>query len=104
MAETADEHLGSKQPSPNDPFPAMRSSTVNPSPLFKYYIHDRTANCRLQLIGALTEAEIPELDGCWRTAKTTLGKRQFILDLRGLASFDDAGRRWLSSMSAEGAA
>jgi hypothetical protein len=70
---------------------------------FKYYIHDGVAACRLQLIGELTEAEIPDLNGCWRTAKTTLGARPLILDLYALESVDEAGKQWLAGMAQEGA-
>jgi ABC-type transporter Mla MlaB component len=70
---------------------------------FKYYIHDGTDACRLQLLGELTEADVPELSGCWRTAKTCLGNRKLLLDVRGLKSIDDAGSEWLVSMAAEGA-
>ena len=70
---------------------------------FKYYIHDTIDACRFQLIGELTEADVTELQGCWRTAKTTLRDRKLLLDLRGLNRLDDAGTKWLASMSAQGA-
>jgi hypothetical protein len=70
---------------------------------FKYYIHDGTDACRLELLGELSEADVPELSGCWRTAKTCLGNRKLLLDLRRLKTIDDAGNRWLVSMAAEGA-
>ncbi|MGI8958388.1 MAG: hypothetical protein ACR2IV_01225 [Bryobacteraceae bacterium] len=69
----------------------------------KYYIHDGIDACRFQLIGELTDADIAELHGCWRTAKTTLGKRKLILDLRGLNRIDEAGTKWLASMAEDGA-
>ena len=71
--------------------------------LFKYYIHDGIEACRFQLFGELTEAEVPELNGCWRTARTILGNRKLILDLQRLAAADDAGKQWLIAMTAEGA-
>jgi ABC-type transporter Mla MlaB component len=70
---------------------------------FKYYIHDTVDACRFQLIGELTDADIDELQGCWRTAKTTLRDRKLVLDLRSLNRLDDAGTSWLASMAAEGA-
>lgn len=79
------------------PKAAVRSS------FFKYYIHDSIESCRLQLLGQLSEADIPELSGCWRTAKTTLASRKLLLDLRNLSAFDDAGRQWIISMANEGA-
>jgi hypothetical protein len=75
----------------------IRSST------FKYYIHDSVVACRLQLLGELSEAEVTELTGCWQTAKTTLGDRRLILDLRGLKALDEAGKQWLAGMAQEGA-
>lgn len=75
---------------------------VRPSS-FKYYIHDSIGVLRLKLIGNLTQAEIGELNGCWRTAKTTLGKRKLVLDLQALRTVDEAGKQWLAGMSAEGA-
>ena len=83
---------------------AVRSKTPIRSSSFKYYIHDATEACRLQLFGELTENEVSELSGCWRTAKTTLGSRKLILDLRGLRAVDDAGKQWLAFMATEGAA
>ena len=80
------------------------SSTVRVrGSLFKYYIHDGIDICRLQLFGELTQAEVPELSGCWRTAKTILGDRKLILDLQRLAAADEAGKQWLVAMTAEGA-
>ena len=73
------------------------------SAAFKYYIHDGSDSCRLQLIGEFTESEVAELNGCWRTARTTLGKRKLVLDLRGLKAVDDAAKRWIASMAQEGA-
>ncbi len=80
-----------------------RTSSLARSSFFRYYIHDSVADCRLQLLGELTEADIPELTGCWRTARTTLGKRQLLLDLHGLRSADEAGKQWLAGMAQEGA-
>ena len=51
----------------------------------------------------LTEANILELSGCWSTARTILGDRQLIIDLRALQSTDEAGKQWLLSLAHEGA-
>ncbi len=83
--------------------PAMQPKRVLSSSRFKYYIHDGIEACRFQLIGELTESEVAELSGCWRTAKTMLGKRKLILDLRGLKTLDEAGSEWVTSMASEGA-
>jgi len=70
---------------------------------FKYYIHDSVSECRLQLLGDLTGAQVTDLSGCWQTVRTTLGTRRLSLDVRGLKSADAAGRRWLDQMANEGA-
>src|SRR5581483_9078134 len=59
--------------------------------------------CRFQFLGELSESEIPELTGCWRTARTTLGSRKLVLDLEGLRTIDEAGKQWLIAMASEGA-
>ncbi len=46
---------------------------------------------------------MPELQGCWITAKTTLAGRKFVMDLRALRAADEAGKQWLLSMAHEGA-
>jgi hypothetical protein len=84
------------------PLPAHSTTRVRSSS-FKYYIHDSIAALRLKLIGELTRADLAELNGCWRTAKTTLGRRKLILDLESLRTVDEAGKQWLAGMSAEGA-
>ena len=83
--------------------PATQPNSILRSSRFKYYIHDGIDACRFQLIGELTQADLPELNGCWRTAKTMLGNRNLLLDLRGLKSVDEAGRKWVSSMVDQGA-
>lgn len=84
-------------PGPRQPGSLVRSSS------FKYYIHDSSDACRFELQGEFTEAEVTELNGCWSTARTTLGKRRLLLDLRKLRIVDDAGKRWLAEMAQEGA-
>ena len=81
---------------------SQQKSLVGSSP-FKYYIHDAADCCCLQLIGELTEFDIPELTGCARTTKTILGSRPLVLDLQKLTTVDDADRQWIASMVAEGA-
>ena len=98
------EHTGqSSQPAKTPAQPSAARSTTRVRPSFKYYIHDSIGVLRFKLIGELTQADIQELNGSWRTAKTTLGKRKLVLDLQTLRTVDDAGKQWLASMSAEGA-
>jgi len=80
-----------------------RTGSLARSSYFRYYIHDGIFSCRLQLLGELTEADITDLNGCWRTAKTILGSRQLILDLHALKSVDEAGKQWLAGMAQENA-
>jgi hypothetical protein len=92
-----------KKPFASGSAAALRAGSFAGASQFRYYIHDAIAAYRLQLIGELTEAEIGDLNGCWRTAKTTLGARPLILDLHALKSVDEAGKQWLASMAQEGA-
>lgn len=73
------------------------------STFFKYYIHDGVQCCRLQILGEFTETQVPDLTGCWNTVKTTLGARNFVLDVRAMRTADDVAKRWLIDMAAEGA-
>ena len=101
MVESQSDKSNTKRaasPASEPPNSLVRSSR------FKYYIHDGVEACRLQLIGELTSADLEELNGCWRTAKTTLGKRKLILDLRDLTVVDEPGKQWVSSMIEQGAA
>jgi len=71
---------------------------------FKYYIHDGIAECRLQLLGRVGEPEVAELSSCWQTARTILGGRRLVLDVREVTSIDDSGKKWLAQMIQDGAA
>lgn len=86
---------------PGQPPAAMPRKAQPYRSRLKYYIHDSIESLRLELTGELTEGDTPELNGCWRTAKTTLGNRNLILDIRRLRAADEAGRQWLHSMSVE---
>ena len=99
------EHSGQSSQSassPAQPSAARSTTRVRPSS-FKYYIHDSIGVLRFKLIGELTQADIQELNGSWRTAKTTLGRRKLVLDLQSLRTVDEPGKQWLAAMSAEGA-
>lgn len=69
----------------------------------KYYLHDGAKSFRIELLGALSEADLPELAGCWRTARSSVLGRRLLIDLRKLEGLDEAGRNWLQEMIAEGA-
>jgi hypothetical protein len=101
MSEARSERSEQRTP-PETTSPRTTSRFARPA-LFRYYIHDSVPSCRLQLIGELTESDVPDLNGCWRTVKTTLGKRALVLDLRELKSVDERGKQWLAGMAQEGA-
>jgi hypothetical protein len=83
--------------------PEQRQPGLARPAFFKYYIHDGINACRFELLGELNQDNLAEMSGCWQTAKTTLGSRQLILDLRRLQNTDAAGSRWLTGMAEEGA-
>jgi hypothetical protein len=62
----------------------------------KYYIHDQVRIFRLQLLGALTALDIPELEGCWKTAQSSIAGRRIQVDISRLVTADDQGRIWLA--------
>lgn len=94
---------GEVKPQEAAPIETSKKGNSVRSASFKYYIHDGVDCCRLQLFGELTEAELPDLSGCWDTVKTTIADRRFVLDLIGLRSAGDAAKGWLVRMAAEGA-
>jgi hypothetical protein len=57
----------------------------------------------LQLLGQVGEPQVAELNSCWQTARTTLGGRRLVLDVRELTSIDDSGKKWLAQMMQDGA-
>jgi hypothetical protein len=69
----------------------------------KYYLHDGSTSFRIQLLGTLTEADLPELSGCWRTARSSVVGRRLVIDSTKLERLDEPGRNWLVEMIAEGA-
>ena len=98
------EHTSQRSLPPSLPGEPARLSTARVrSSSFKYYIHDGSGALRLKLIGELTQSDIAELNGCWRTAKTTLVGRKLVLDLRSLKTIDESGRCWIAAMAEEGA-
>lgn len=60
-----------------------------------YYLHDDPSTFRLELAGALLAGNAAEVERVWRTGSSTLGTRAFVVDVEGLTSVDDAGRRLL---------
>lgn len=102
MVEVANKEMDS-QPASADSAIEQRPGRGIRSAVFRYYIHDSADTCRLQLLGELSEADVAELAGCWQTARTTLGSRKLVLDLRDLKGVDEAGKQWLAGMAQENA-
>jgi hypothetical protein len=71
---------------------------------FRYYLHDNSDAFRLQFIGQITSAALAELDGCWRTARSSVAGRKVCLDLRELTAADKTARVWLKTFVANEAA
>lgn len=69
----------------------------------RFYLHDLAEFCQIQLLGVLTEAELPELDGCCKTVQPTLTNRKLVIDASRLESADTAGEEWLRMMKGTGA-
>ncbi len=69
----------------------------------KYYLHDGATSFRIQLLGTLAEADLLELAGCWRTARSSVVGRQLVIDSKKLERLDESGRSWLEEMIVEGA-
>lgn len=80
-----------------------RNAGGSPVSLLRYYLHDGIAAFRFELIGKLSAIDLAELEGCWRTAKSSVAGRKLRLDLRKLIDIDDSGRQWLTEMLVEGA-
>jgi hypothetical protein len=59
--------------------------------MLRYYLHDGSSALRFKLSGFLAGAEVTELEQCWRTASSTLGSRNFLIDVSELAGADPAG-------------
>jgi hypothetical protein len=64
---------------------------------FRYYLHDNSDAFRLQFIGQITSSALAELDGCWRTARSSVAGRKVCLDLRELKAADETARLWLKA-------
>jgi anti-anti-sigma regulatory factor len=71
--------------------------------MLKLTIHDNVEMLRFQLEGRLAGPWVQELEQCWKTASSTLGRRALQIDLRHVTDMDDAGRDLLLQLHASGA-
>lgn len=57
----------------------------------------------LHVIGRLAESYVPELETCWRSAKTDHPDGKILVDLQHVTFIDDKGRSLLERMHRDGA-
>ena len=69
----------------------------------RYYLHDGSTAIRFKLAGDLSEHGARELEQAWRTASSTFGARELIVDLSLVTGVDEAGRNLLLMWHQEGA-
>jgi hypothetical protein len=74
-----------------------------PASTLKIYLHDGTRSFRIQLVGDLKVSDLNELNGCWRTARSSVLGRPLVLDVTKLKSTDEAGTEWIGAMLSENA-
>lgn len=79
--------------------PSARLSELYP---LRFYVHDGSASFRIELIGDIHAKDIGELEGCWRTARSSISQKPVVLDLRGLTGVSEEGHHWLTSMYQQG--
>jgi hypothetical protein len=70
---------------------------------FRYYIHDGARAFRFVLIGRLAGGHVRELAQCYRTASSILKDRAFVVDMTGLAGWDEEGQALIESWREGGA-
>src|SRR2546425_6416045 len=61
----------------------------------RYYLHDGASAFRFKLAGALTGNDVAELGQCWTTASSTLGSREFLVDIDEVRFVDEQGHELL---------
>jgi len=71
--------------------------------MLKITIIDGSTEQRLVLEGRLTEPDLSALQSAWKDARTTLGTRNCLVDLRNATFIDQSGERTLLEMKREGA-
>ncbi|MBZ5586097.1 MAG: hypothetical protein LAQ30_28680 [Acidobacteriia bacterium] len=69
---------------------------------FRVSIHNFARAFRLNLEGALTAADVPEVEARWRTGSSIRGDRAFEADLRDVTAVDGEGRALLLRMREDG--
>jgi len=57
----------------------------------------------MKVCGRLAESYVPELETCWRSARTDHPSGKILVDLQHVTFIDDKGRSLLERMHREGA-
>jgi hypothetical protein len=70
--------------------------------MLSYYLHDGSSALRFKLCGSLVAGDVTELEQCRLTAWSTIGGRNFLVDVSDLTSVDNAGRALLESWYRDG--
>src|SRR5437899_10413673 len=63
---------------------------------FSYYLHAGSHAFRFQLRGRLSLETVRDLEQAWRTASSTIGERQTVLDITDLTTIEASGQNVLS--------
>ena len=69
----------------------------------RFYLHDLSEFCQIEMYGHFSESDISELSGCCATVKTILNSRKLVIDVRRLSSADAPAEEWLRMMQVQGA-
>jgi ABC-type transporter Mla MlaB component len=69
----------------------------------QYYMHDGPSAFRFELAGDLDNEGARELHQAWRTASTTIGGHELIVDMTFVTKVDEEGRSLLAGWFANGA-
>ncbi len=70
---------------------------------FSMTIHDSAAEFRLVIRGNVTANEAKEVEQCWHTAESIIGRRSFVVDVSGVAAADAEIADLLARMDESGA-
>jgi ABC-type transporter Mla MlaB component len=71
-------------------------------PAFEYYIHDESKSFRIELSGYLNRETATQAGQVWRTASSTFGNRQRLVDVTRLTSMDEEGSALLTGWHRDG--
>jgi hypothetical protein len=70
--------------------------------MMKIQVRELDDQLILQVEGRLAGAFVPELEGCWQSARAKQPDRQIAVDLKSVTCIDRCGRSLLRAMHSEG--